>query len=469
MPKRVIVIPLEEVQPPDHLKRAHFRVDATPALSLPLKEEALAFAKAVCSTLVEAGIGDSISFQRAAYDVKANRLILRGSALPAAFEQFDALFPPSQRASLKAADDLFWSVAVSWVRRPLSYQLLLANVPECSPELVQTRLRGAGLDVQSVSFAPTALATFTGSRNFSAFLVVVVAHLDQLPTSLRFEAGSKSFDVRVDRYFGGRIVGDAAVDISPSWASVVASAPGASPPTGPSSPHGDGVAPLGPASPPAAPSLRQAESSADAPPPHLPEPAAPGSAVPEPVAPEPAAPEPAAPESVAPASAAPEPAGPESAAPEISSPCVSPPSLAVVPSPCADSGPADPAPAFVEVVAPPSVGAPSPGVRPLACDPIATVVSSASSHGERDLVRPPSNLRPPVSLGDGGPLPETCGPPNLALAVVAPVSRAVVLARRASPRARPRSRSPPHSMPPRPIRGKRAKGLVDGATPQSEG
>lgn len=425
MPKRVIEIPLEEVQPPDELKRAHFRIDATPALSMPLQDEALVFAKAVCSSLVEAGVGDSISFQRAAYDVKANKLILRGSALPAAFQQFDTLFPPSQRASLKAPGELCWSVTVSWMRRPLPYQLLLANVPECSPELVQTRLRMAGLDVQSVSFAPTALSTFTGSRNFSAFLVVIIARLDQLPSSLRFKAGSKYFDVRVDRYLGGRVVDDAAVEISPSWASVVASASGASPPAGPSAPRENGASPLGPTSPPAAPSLQQAASPL-APPSHL----------------------------------------PEHAAPEITSPCASPPSLAVVPPPPADSCPADPAP---EVVAPPSVAAPSPGVQPLGGDPSATVDSSTSALGEQDSVRPPADLRPPGSLGDEGPLPVPCGPPDLALAIVAPVSQALVLARRASPRARPRSRSPPHSVPPRPTRGKRAKGLVVGVTPESEG
>ena len=428
MRKGIIEIPLDEVQPPDEERRAHFRIDATPALSLSLREEATVFAKAVCSILVEAGAGDHISFQRAAFDAKANKLIIRGSALPAAFQHFDSFFPPSQRASLQAGDGVFWSASIVWMRRPLPHHLLLANVPECCPQLVRARLQKAGFDVQSVSFAPTAYATFGGSRNFSAFLVVIIARLDQLPSSLRFKDGAKSFDVRVDRYLGGRVVDDAVVELSPSWASIVASPAGASPAASPSPPHGVGAMPLASPGSPAGQPSSQAASSADAPSPHL----------------------------------------PESATPEIVSPCASPPSLEVVASPPAVSGSTVSDPASPPVVSPPSGDVPPSAAPFLVGVPSVHVGSSDGALGESVL---PSPEVPPSSspLIAEGPHLSPSGPSHLALAVVAPTSQALVPVRRASLRARPRSRSPSRVVPPRPVRGKRAKGPVDGAAPCLEG
>ena len=422
MRKGIIEIPLDEVQPPDEDRPVHFRIDATPALSLSLREEATVFAKAVCSSLVEAGAGDYISFNRAAFDSKANKLVVRGSALPAAFQHFDSFFPPSQRASLQAGDGVSWSVSIVWMRRPLPHHLLLANVPQCSPNMVQARLQKAGFDVQSVSYAPTAYATFGGSRNFSAFLVVVIARLDQLPSSLRFKNGTRSFDVRVDRYLGGRVVVDAVDELSPSWASVVASPSGTSPAASPSPQPGVGAVPLGSAGPPAGHPSSRAASSADAPSPHL----------------------------------------PESTAPEIVPPCASPPSLEAVASPPAVSGPSVSDPASPPAVSPPSGDAPPSAASALVDVP--SVPDHSSDGALREPVLPSPEV-PSSPLVAGGPHLVEPGPSHLALAVVVPTSQALVPMRRASLRARPRSRSPSRAVPPRPARGKRAKGAVDGAAP----
>ena len=133
----------------------------------------------------------------------------------------------------------------------------------------------SGLAVKDCRVAPSAVKDYSGSANFSAYILEVEARSEHLPRALRLKSSTGSYTIRVDRYSPGRFVDVTPVGVpaARSWAAVAAGKGGKqSPVSQPPSPTsgGPGVAvpvpvvspSLAPVPPTTPPSLGVAASGA---------------------------------------------------------------------------------------------------------------------------------------------------------------------------------------------------------------
>ena len=245
---QILELDLDKCCAPASEAKGQFIFEAV-ALTSDAKAEATHFAMEVCKkavSVVGASAAEQVCFTQPFYSHDGKRVGVRGWAVPAAFEALDGFFSPVGCVDLAASGGQMWSVSTRWLKRSMRHRLLLVGVPVvCTPRLLVQQL--SGLTVKDCRVAPSAVKDYSGSANFSAYILEVEARSEHLPRALRLKSSTGSYTVRVDRYSPGRFVDvtPVGVPVAGSWAAVAAGRGGRqSPVSEPPSPTpgGPGVA-----------------------------------------------------------------------------------------------------------------------------------------------------------------------------------------------------------------------------------